>query len=153
MPLRFLKKQMLLTINDIWVGWYSPPNGRKIRGKNSKSNQYDLLQVLSNSSWTTLETIFKSLSALGACNLTIIGGMVYKKSTIFEVFWECLREFLIFLHEIFFRSKILSRSCDKHQKVDYRCSSYDFVHFPSCLCWHKPLAFSKRFSWYKVLSR
>ena len=124
MPLRFLKKQMLSTINDIWVGWYSPPNGRKIRGKNSKSNQYDLLQVLSKSSWTTLETIFKSLSALGACNLTIIGEMVCKKSTIFEVFWECLREFLIFLHEIFFGSKILTGSWNQHHKFDCGCSSY-----------------------------
>ena len=56
--------------------------------------------------------------------MTIIGGVVYKKSMIFEVFREYLGEFLIFLREIFFGSKILPSSCDKHQKFDYGCSSY-----------------------------
>ena len=56
--------------------------------------------------------------------MTIIGGVVYKKSIIFEVFGVNLSEFLIFLHEIFFGSKILLSSCDKHQKFDYGCSSY-----------------------------
>ena len=66
--------------------------------------------------------------------MTIIGGVVYKKSMIFKVFGG---EFLIFLHEIFFVSKILPSSCDKHQNFDYGCSRYpgneaqspDFGHF------------------------
>ena len=46
--------------------------------------------------------------------MTIIGGVVYKISTLFE--------FLIFLHEIFFfGSKILSSSCGKHPKFDFKC--------------------------------
>ena len=43
---------------------------------------------------------------------------------IFEVFGVYLGEFLIFLHEIFFDSKIIPSSCDKRQKFDYGCSSY-----------------------------
>ena len=61
---------------------------------------------------------FKTLSALGACHVTIIGGVVYKKLMIFKVFGVYLSEFLIFHHEIFFGSKILSSSCDKHQNFD-----------------------------------
>ena len=43
---------------------------------------------------------------------------------IFKVFGVYLSEFLIFLHEIFFGSKILPSSCDKHQKFDHGCSRY-----------------------------
>ena len=56
--------------------------------------------------------------------MTIIGGVVYKKSMIFKVFGVYLSEFLIFLHEIFFGSKILPSSCDKHQNFDHGCSRY-----------------------------
>ena len=56
--------------------------------------------------------------------MTIIGGVVYKKYMIFKVFRVYLSEFLIFLHENFFGSKILPSSCDKHQNLDYGCSSY-----------------------------
>ena len=56
--------------------------------------------------------------------MTIIGGVVHKKSMIFKVFGVYLNEFLIFLHEIFFGSKILPSSCDEHQNFDYGCSSY-----------------------------
>ena len=80
--------------------------------------------------------------------------VVYKKSLIFKVFVVYLSEFLIFLHEIFFGSKILPISCDKHQNFDYGCSSYpgneaqssdfghffnDLGHFSSCLFSYKPL--------------
>ena len=41
---------------------------------------------------------------------------------IFKVFGVYLSEFLIFLREIFFGSKILSSCCDKHQNFDIRCS-------------------------------
>ena len=73
--------------------------------------------------------------------MTIIGGVLYKKSMIFMVFGVYLSEFVIFLHEIFFGSKILSSSCDKHQNFDYGCFSYpgneaqspDFGHFLTIL--------------------
>ena len=73
--------------------------------------------------------------------MTIIGGVVYKKSMIFKVFGVYLSEFLIFLHEIFFGSKILLCYCDKHQNFDYGCSRYsgneaqspDFGHFLTIL--------------------
>ena len=66
---------------------------------------------------------------------------------IFKVF-VYLSKFLIFIHEIFFGSKTLPSSCDKHQSFDYWCSSYpgneaqnpDFGHFLTCLFRHKPLA-------------
>ena len=56
--------------------------------------------------------------------MTTIGGVVYKKSMIFEVFGAYVSEFLISLPEIFSGSKILPSSCDEHQKFDYGCSSY-----------------------------
>ena len=46
------------------------------------------------------------------------------KYLIFEVFWEYLSKFLTFLREIFFGSKIITSSCDKHQKFDHGCSSF-----------------------------
>ena len=88
-----------------------------------------------------LKQILEALSAFGACHVTIIGGVVYKKSMIFKVFGVYLWEFLIFLHEIFFGSKILQSSCDKHQNFDYGFSMYpgneaqspDFGHFLTIL--------------------
>ena len=73
--------------------------------------------------------------------MTIIGGVIYKKSMIFKVFGVYLSEFLIFLHQIFFDSKILQSSCDKHQNFDHGSSSYpgneaqspDFGHFLTIL--------------------
>ena len=69
--------------------------------------------------------------------MTIVEGVVYKKFMICEVFGVYLSEFLIFLYEIFFGSKILPSSCDKHQNFDHGSSSYsgneaqspDFGHF------------------------
>ena len=45
-------------------------------------------------------------------------------SMIFKVFGVYFGDFLMFLHEIFFGSKILPSSCDKHQHFDYGCSRY-----------------------------
>ena len=73
--------------------------------------------------------------------MTIIGGVVYKKSMIFKVFGVYVSDFLIFFHEIFVGSKILPSSCDKHQNFDCGCSRYlgnetqspDFGHFLTIL--------------------
>ena len=73
--------------------------------------------------------------------MTSIGGVVYKKYMIFKVFGVYLNEFLIFLREIVFDSKILPRSCDNLQNFDYGCSRYpgndaespDFGHFLTIL--------------------
>ena len=54
----------------------------------------------------------------------MIGGVVYTKSMIFDVFGEYLSKVLIFLHQIFCGSKILSSTCDETQKFDYGCCSY-----------------------------
>ena len=62
-----------------------PLTEKKIVKKNGKCNQDDFLLVLLKSSWTTFEIIFETLSALGVCHVTIIGGVVYKKSVIFKV--------------------------------------------------------------------
>ena len=50
---------------------------------------------------------FRSFMSSGVCRVNNIGGLVYKKTMIFEVFGEYLSEFLMFLREIFFVSKIL----------------------------------------------
>ena len=76
----------MLTVNGIWGGGWHVPVIVKKREKKGKCNQYDFLQVLPESSWTTFKAIFKNLSALRACHVTIIGRAVYKKSMIFEVF-------------------------------------------------------------------
>ena len=98
--------------------------------------------MLLKSYWTTFKTIFETLSARGGgLSRDHYEGVVYKKSMIFEVFGVYLSEFLIFLHEIFFGSKILPSSCDKHQNFDYGCSRYpgneaqspDFGHFLTIL--------------------
>ena len=75
-------------------------------------------------SWETFKTIFEILSALGACLVTINGGIVYKKSMICEVFREYLCEFSSLLREMFFVSKILSSCYDKQPNFECRCSSY-----------------------------
>ena len=80
-----------------------------------------------------------------------LSGWVYMKSMIFEVFWEYLGEFLIFLREIFFRSKILSSYCDKRQNFDYECSIYPgneaqsqhFGHFLTILGIFRAVCFGK----------
>ena len=72
--------------------------------------------MLPKFSWTTFKTIFEALSALGMCHVTIIGGVVYKKSMIFKVFGVYL---LMFLQEIFFGGKILPSSCDKHKNFGH----------------------------------
>ena len=121
-------------------GWYHPPNRKKIREKKANVIMMIFLQVLPKSSCTTLKTIFETLSVLQAYYVTIIGGVVYKKSMIFKVFGVYLTEFLIILYEIFVGSKILPSSCDKHQNFNYGCSRYpdDHRHFSSCLFWNKP---------------
>ena len=57
-----------------------------------------------------------TLLALGVCLVPTIGV-----SKVCRVYLE---EFLVFLHEIFFGSKIIPSSCDKHQNFDYGCSRY-----------------------------
>ena len=113
------------------------PNREKITKKTANAINMIFLLVSLKSPWATFKTIFETLSALGACHVTIIGGVVYKKFVIFKVCGAYLGEFLIFHHEIFFGGKILPSSCDKHQNFDYGCSSCpgneaqssDFGHF------------------------
>ena len=75
-----------LTVNSIWGKVVPPLLIVKNVKKNVKCNQYTFLQVFPKSSWTNFKTIFKTLSALGDCHVTMIGGVVYKKFMIFEVF-------------------------------------------------------------------
>ena len=138
-----------LTINSIWGVVPSPLTEKKSWKKRQMQSKW-FLQVFPKSSLTTFEIIFETVSALSAFQVTIIGGVVYKKSMIFKVFGVYLSEFLIFLHEIFFGRKILSISCDKYQNFDFWCSSYseneakspgltifdDFGHFSNCLFSH-----------------
>ena len=83
-------------------GGTTPPNHRKNRELNGKCKQSNFVQVLPKFSWTTFKTFFETLSALGACHVTIIGGVVYKKSMIFKVVGVYVGEFLILFHEIVF---------------------------------------------------
>ena len=43
---------------------------------------------------------FRSFMSSGVCRVNNIGGLVYKKTMIFEVFGEYLSEFLIFAHKV-----------------------------------------------------
>ena len=80
--------QNTLMVNGNWgeVFRVHPPNRKKILEIKRQMQLIRFLQVLPKSSWTTSKSIFESFSALGACHVTIIGGMVYKRSMIFEVF-------------------------------------------------------------------
>ena len=49
-----------------------------------------------------LKQFSKLLSALGGCHVTIIGGVVYMKSMIFEGFWKYLNDFWYFFTKSFF---------------------------------------------------
>ena len=53
----------------------------------------------------------------------------------FRVFGAYLSEFYVFPCEIFFGSKILPSSCNKHQKFDYMCSSYPGNEAPKSRFW------------------
>ena len=71
-------------VNDIWGAGTIPLNIEKfVKKQTGKSNQYDIFKVLSKYSWITFQTIFETLSSLEACHVTITGGVVYKKSTMF----------------------------------------------------------------------
>ena len=59
------------------MGWVGPPSLMvKNREKNDKCNQYELLQVLPKSPWINFKINFETLSALGTCHVTIIGGIL-----------------------------------------------------------------------------
>ena len=91
-------------VNSIWErgeGDTTPLTEKKFVEKNGKCNQEYFLQVLPKSSWTTLKTILKTLSALGVCRVNIIGRVVYKKSMIFKVFENILVNFWHFLMKSF----------------------------------------------------
>ena len=109
------------TANSIWRG--SPPLIVKNSGKNGKCNQYELLQALPKSYCATFKTIFETLAALGACHVTIIGGVVYKNPWFSRFFENLSASFWHLLMNCFFCSKTLSSCCDKHQNFDYGCSS------------------------------
>ena len=72
--------------------------------------------------WTTVEIIFETLSAKGF-HVTIIRGIVYNNSVIFEVFGNISASFDISSWHIFWYQLLLS-SCDRHQKFHYGCSNY-----------------------------
>ena len=132
-------------------GWYNPPDRKKIRKKNSKCNQYDLLLVLSKSSLTTFKTIFETLSVLEACQMTIIGGVVYKKSINFEVFenisatfwYFFVKYFLIAKYYLFVVINIKIWIMDALFTLETRLKVPILAVFEDCssfLFWHKPLA-------------
>ena len=79
--------------------------------------------------------------------------MVYKKSMIVEVFWEYLSKFFIFLHQIYFDSKILIYcknikslimgdlvTLKTRLKVLIFAVFYYFEYFSIYLLWQKPVA-------------
>ena len=92
-----------------------------VKKTNSKRNQYDFSQVLSKFSETIFRTILETFSAY---HVTIIRGVVYKKSMIFEVFWEYVSKFLVFPHEIFFVARSYRVLVIKSKKSYCGCFSY-----------------------------
>ena len=81
-----------------------PPNRRKVRRKTTYAINMIFHKLYRNPLWQLLKQFSKFISS-GVCYVTIIGGMVDKKSIIFEVFWKYRSKFLIFLHVI-----VLARS-------------------------------------------
>ena len=116
-------------------GGTTSPNLRKTREKNGKCNQYDILQVLSKSSWITFKTILKTLSALGACYVTIIWKICS--------FWEYLCEFFIFFHGIFFGRKFLPNSKSQFWPFLTIFGIFRPVYFVTSL-WSRSLIFYQR---------
>ena len=115
----------MLTLNAIWKGWYHPPNCRKIRKKKTgKSNQHDFLQVLSKLSWTTFKMIFETLSTLGACQVTIIGGL-FTQNLQFSRFFENISASVSF----FMKSFLVTRSCQF-------LAVYMIMFDPECASYH-----------------
>ena len=72
------------TVNGIWG--YQPLVKEKFVKNPGKSNEFKFYQVLSKFSLTAFKLIFETFSPLEACLVTIVGGLVNKKFTIFKVF-------------------------------------------------------------------
>ena len=91
---------------------------------------------------------------MGACHVTIIGVMVYKKSKTFEVFLRISPRFFILLMKSFLvaRSYVIIAMNIKiliigsivtpgnEAQSPFLAVFDNFGHFSSCLYWHKPLA-------------
>ena len=104
--------------------------------------------------WETFKTTFETLSVLGGCHVTIIGGVVYKKSLISRFLKNISANFWYFIVKYFLvaRSycvlvmniKILIKgalvSLETRLKVPILAFFDDSGHFSSSLFWHKPLA-------------
>ena len=112
-----------------------PPNRRKIREKKT-SNAINtifgsVIKILSGNFWNNHRKFISP------------GGGPYWRGHIREIhdLWSISQRVFDIFREIFFRSKILPISCDKHQKFDYGCSCYpeneaqsvDFGHFYTIL--------------------
>ena len=85
----FRKSSTWLKLLSIW-GVVPPPNRKKNREKDRQMQSRWFFTSVTKFSWATFKTIFEILSALVACHVIIIGGVVYKKSMIFKVFWVYL---------------------------------------------------------------
>ena len=108
-----------------WVGGVViiPPNHKKFLTKTWKMQSIWVFASVLKIFWKIFKTIFKTFISSGG-----LSRDHYWRGGIHEIhdwgFWEYLSDFFIFLHEISFHSKILSSSCDEHQKFDYMCSRY-----------------------------
>ena len=143
------------------------PNGRKIH-ENKTANAINMIFCKcyqnQNPLGQLLKTIFKISSALGVCDVTIIGEVVCEKSMILVVFWKYFSEFLIFLREIFLVARSY-RVLLKHQKfrLPFDCSypgnesqSPDFGRFWRFWAFFELFVWAQRFSlghwsFYKIL--
>ena len=72
-------------------GWHHTPNRRKICEKIGKCNQYDFLQVLSKSSWTSFKSIFEILSPAGSVTWSLLEGW-YTRDQWFSKFLRICRQ-------------------------------------------------------------
>ena len=131
----------------------TPLNVEKIRQEKRQMQSIWFLQGSSKSFWTTFKTIFETLSALGACHVTNIGGVVYKISMIFKVFGVYFASFWYFFMKPFLvvrsyrvlvtsiKSLIMGAlvTLGARLKVPILAVFDDFGHFLSCLFRNKPL--------------
>ena len=112
--------------------WGVVPPKKNLWKKNGKCNQDDFYKCYQNPLRQLLKQFSELYQLWGPVTWPLLEGWCTRNSW-FSRFLE-FSEFLIFLHEIFFGSKILPCSCDKHQHFNLgalgrEAQSPDFGHF------------------------
>ena len=110
-------------INGIW-GMETPPVARFFHEKIKRFYAYGFLTLLLNFYSLTFKTNCQGSGGSRELSYDLFATGGKRQFVIFEVFRAYLNRFPILLQDIFFGSNTLLCSCDRHQRVDYKCCSY-----------------------------